>query len=316
MTADLISSYIDHVDRTRLSDHLFHLSRDPLPCRQLNVTLSGHAKNTLYEADDFIQARIENWGYTVTQEAVSVQAFRPGSSDPVPHKPFPLEHPEPDDPWFEAYNLYAKKVGRTYPDDLIIVISHKDSQSWIDHAPGAYDNAVGVVGNMEITRILADYEAEHSIWFIYCNEEHWPWTSEAAARNIAASDMNVVAALNIDGIGGRAETDIAAGRMNNVTRYTTTEGERLAALMATLNTQYRIGLRQNKYRCERPNDDDGSFIKAGIPEAVLNIGSFPYADPNYHTLDDKPEYVDLDNVRLATQLNMAAVLHLDRLSSP
>jgi hypothetical protein len=40
-------------------------------------------------------------------------------------------------------------------------------------------------------------------------------------------------------------------------------------------------------------------------------GSFPYADPNYHTVHDKPESVDLVNVKLATQLTLASVIHLD-----
>ena len=48
-----------------------------------------------------------------------------------------------------------------------------------------------------------------------------------------------------------------------------------------------------------------------MPCAVLNIGSFPYADPNYHTPGDIPECVDLGNVRLSTQLCLATVLHLD-----
>ena len=162
-TAHDIASCIGRVDRARLSANLFHLARDPLPCRQLNVTLPGHAENTLYEADAFIQTRLEDWGYAVERERVSVQAFRPGPSDPVPGQRFPLQAPESEDPWYDAYNLYAKKAGRVYPQDLIVVISHKDSQSWIDRAPGAYDNAVGTVANMELARILASVDTSRSI---------------------------------------------------------------------------------------------------------------------------------------------------------
>ena len=66
------------------------------------------------------------------------------------------------------------------------------------------------------------------------------------------------------------------------------------------------------YRSERPNDDDGSFIKAGIPNAVLNIGSYPYADAEYHSAGDIPERVDIDNLVMAVQLSLAFVVDVDR----
>ncbi len=34
--------------------------------------------------------------------------------------------------------------------------------------------------------------------------------------------------------------------------------------------------------------DDGSFVKAGYTASVTIIGSFPYADPNYHSEGDIP----------------------------
>ena len=81
--------------------------------------------------------------------------------------------------------------------------------------------------------------------------------------------------------------------------------------MAILNERYKIGLEQLKYFCTEPNDDDGSFVKARFSASVLNIGSFPYADPNYHTAEDKPEFVDLLNVKLATQLSLAFIIFMD-----
>ena len=65
-----------------------------------------------------------------------------------------------------------------------------------------------------------------------------------------------------------------------------------------------------------PNDDDGSFVNAGIAPSVLLIGSFPYADPNYHTVHDKPSLVDIENVRRSTQLALATVLSLCGVVNP
>jgi hypothetical protein len=61
-----------------------------------------------------------------------------------------------------------------------------------------------------------------------------------------------------------------------------------------------------------PNDDDGSFVKAGYPAAVVNIGSWPYGDPNYHGEGDIPELCDVDNAAMAVRAILAAVLTVDR----
>jgi hypothetical protein len=304
---------IDRVDEARISQAVFHLSKDPLPCRRLNYTLPGHDKCTLHEADDFIRDMLESWGYQVESEAVRVQAYRRDTSKPLTQQ---FSQPPPSDPWYHAFNLYAKKTGKELPDELIILISHKDSQSWLDIGPGANDNAVGTAGNLEIARVLSSHQTRRSVWFVFCNEEHTPWTSETAARRLAESGLNVIAVVNLDGIGVKSEADRLAGRMTNVTRYTTVEGEALADLMAELNEEYGIGLTVTKFKSERPNDDDGSFVKAGIPRSVLNIGSFPYADPNYHSEADTPELVDVRNAKLATQLTLAAVLHIDTCGPP
>ena len=305
---DTISSFINRVDGTKISEYLFYLAKDPLPCRQLNVTLPGHAGNTLYEADDFIREKLESWGYAVESEPVKVQAVRRDTTKNIHHQ---YSAPDPSDPWYKAYNLHARKEGKSFPKEVIMVIAHKDSQSWLDCGPGALDNGVGTVGAMEIARLLSEYDSQHSIWFMFCNEEHSPWTSAQAARNIAQLDVDVIAVLNIDSIGGKSAEDTAAGRKVNVTRFTNPEGERIADLMAQLNDQYKIGLVQSKYALESPTNDDGSFIRAGIPPAVHVIGSAPYADPNYHTEGDTPENVDLPNVTMATRLCLAAVVHLD-----
>jgi hypothetical protein len=118
----------------------------------------------------------------------------------------------------------------------------------------------------------------------------------------------------MDGIGVKSLE--MAGHLTNVTRYTTPEGERLADLMESLNKRFSIGLEQSKFRSTRPGDDDGSFINAGFPWSVLNIGSMPYADPNYHLETDVAEKVDIDNAKLTVQLTLAAVLYLDTFGRP
>ncbi|MBW7991565.1 MAG: hypothetical protein FVQ84_16350 [Planctomycetes bacterium] len=121
-----IRRLIRDVDSMRISKHLFYLAKDPLPYRKLNLTLPGHKKNTLYEANDYLAGKLKAWGYQVKREGVQVQAFRRDTSKP---KHAQYSSPQPEDPWYTGYNLYAERKGRSHPDRIIVVIAHKDSQS-------------------------------------------------------------------------------------------------------------------------------------------------------------------------------------------
>lgn len=308
MAKERIENTIGEVDEGEIARVVHYLAKDPLPYRKLNHTRPGQSKSTLEEADSYIESRLRSWGYEVEREAARVQAFRCDRSKPRHHW---YATPDPDDPWYTAHNLYAKKVGASRPEEIICVVSHKDSPSWID-SPGAYDNAVGTAGNLEMARILAGRSMARSIWFLFCNEEHTPWTSIAAAEGARSRGDDLVAVFNIDALGGKPQEDIEAGRHTNVTYYTAPEGERLADLMAEVNERYSIDLDQRAHQREAPGDDDGSFIKAGYAAAVANVGSCPYGDPNYHEEGDVAELVDVPNVRNAVQATLAAILSLDR----
>jgi Zn-dependent M28 family amino/carboxypeptidase len=303
-----IRRLIGMVDAARMSKHLFYLAKDPLPYRKLNLTLPGHQKNTLYEADDYLADQLAACGYRVEREGVQVQAFRRDTTKP---KSAQYSPPKPEDPWYTAYNLHAEKKGRSRPDKIIVVLAHKDSQSWID-SPGANDNAIGTAGVLELARVLAEYPAEGTIRFLWCNEEHIPWTSKTAAQKAKARGDDIIAVFNLDGIGAKPAEQTAAGKKTNVTAYTRPEGKHLAELMSEVSTRYGIGLEQRLVQRQQPGDDDGSFVQAGYPAAIINIGSWPYGDPEYHAEGDVPEKCDVKNAALTVQATLAAVVTLDQ----
>jgi hypothetical protein len=303
-----IRRLLEEIDEERLRASLFHLSRDPLPFRKLNYVLPGHTRSTLEEADAWIEAQLQSWGYRVEREGCPVRAFGYDPEKPLRHRYAP---PPPDAPIYTAFNLYAERTGEQVPHEILLVLAHKDSQSWID-SPGAYDNGAGTIAVLEMARVLSSYPARRSIRFLFCNEEHTPWTSVRAAENARRRGDHLTAIFNVDSVGGKPDEEIAAGRKTNVTLHTRPEGKRLADLMADVNERYRIGLIQTSYQRSRPGDDDGSFINAGYGCAVANLGSWPYADAAYHLPEDVPERVDLVNVRMAAQATLAAVLTLDQ----
>lgn len=297
------------IDTERITQCVYYLSGD-LPRRVLNWSLPGHSQSSLEEADSWITRQLVENGYKPEKDETRVRAFGRDLTKPLAHQ---YATPPDDSPWYTAHNIIATREGKKHPRDLIILIAHKDSQSWIE-SPGANDNAIGTAGLLELAIMLKRYKPNHTIRFIFCNEEHTPWTGITAAENIKAEGANVIALINLDGIG--VKSPVMAGRLANVTRYTTPEGEKLADLMEWLNIHHGIGLEQSKYKSESPGDDDGSFIRAGFPWAVLNIGSMPYGDPNYHTEGDTPDKTDFRNAALTVKLTLAAILYLDNFGRP
>ncbi len=169
---------------------------------------------------------------------------------------------------------------------------------------------------LELARVVAKFPNRRTIRFLWCNEEHLPWTSVLAAKNARARGDRLIAIFNVDSIGGKPQAEIRAGKKPNVSLYTKPEGKRLANLVTRVNELYQIGLEQRVVERTEPGDDDGSFVKAGFPAAIANLGSFPYADPNYHDFGDTPDKVDIPNVHMAAKAILAAVLHTDRDGAP
>ena len=303
-----IADLVAQVSEEELRRVIFHLAKDPLPYRRVNYTRQGQTKNSLQETDDFTEETLKGWGYSVTRTDHRAQPF---GLDVTKRRHHLYTAPKPEDPWYPVQDLHLRWTGTRHPDETILVISHKDSMSWIN-SPGAHDNAVGVAGNLEMARVLRGYQPTRSLWMYFCNEEHTPWTSATEAAAAKKRGENLVAIINLDALSGKTQEDKEAGRKTNVSLYTEPEGEPLVRLMAEVNETYGIGLEQSTYLRQAPGDDDGSFVRAGFPAAIANFGSYPYADPNYHEAGDTAESVDVENVRMTIQATLAAVLTLDR----
>jgi len=238
MDSVMVKDLLQRVSADRIRHDLFYLCRNPLPFRKVNYTRPGQSMHSLAEADAFIRGQLESSGYAVTSTTYQVQPYRCDRTKPLHHW---YSKPEPTDPAFEAANLEVTRCGRKHPGEIIQLISHKDSMSWIDSS-GAHDNAVGTVANLEMARVLAMCDLQRSVRILFCNEEHVPWTSRFAAEAAAARGDRIIAVLNVDGLDGKSDEDRAAGKMTHAIGYSTDEGRHLGELMAACNTRHSIGL--------------------------------------------------------------------------
>lgn len=303
----MISGKMNEVSPDRIRRDLFHICKNPLPYRKANYTRPGQDKDTLAETDDYIMGQYANLECEVTSTQHQVQAFRCDESKPIHHW---YSSPQPEDPWFTVSNVEVVFPGSKKPEEIIQLVSHKDSMSWID-SPGAHDNASGTVVNLEIGRILASCRLNRTVRILFCNEEHKPWTSKSAAQAASARGDRIIAVLNVDSLDGKPDAEMEAGILTHVVTHSTDEGERLAEFIAETAMRYQLRLDVDVVYKEHVNDDDGMFIEAGYRNTVMNVGSFPYTDSEYHLVGDVPERVNIENLEISAQLILAAVLELD-----
>ena len=321
--------WFETVSCGRLRHDLFYLCRDPLSFRTVSYTIPWHTRNSLDEADEFIAAEMRKYSDRVTMIPYKLKPFRCDSTKPLHHW---YSRPLPEDPWYDAHCIEVVISGSRHPDEIIQLVSHKDSMSWIN-SPGAHDNAVGAVANMELVRVLAQARPERTVRVLFCNEEHWPWYSRDYAEDARKRGDRIVAVFNQDSLCGKSDADAAAHRRTMTAVYSSWEGKTLAEFLLRENERYRLPLtvsiapklamhadsgggatgREDAKVQFQVNDDDGSFIKAGYSRTVMTIGSYPYGDTQYHLPGDIPERVDIVNLALSVKLLLAAVMDLGEL---
>lgn len=104
---------------------------------------------------------------------------------------------------FQLRNVICNKVGTSHKH--IIICAHYDTllkenvEDAVSRAPGANDNASGVVALLEIARIMSQVSLEHNIHFaFFSGEEQAFWGSNHYAQRIKDNDIDVHLVINLD----------------------------------------------------------------------------------------------------------------------
>lgn len=197
-------------------------------------------------------------------------------------------------------NVLGWKTGTRYPDKKYIICAHYDDMPTAVIAPGADDNASGVVAVMEAARLLAAFPSEYTIEFAIWDEEEIGLVGSAAFADSAA--------LNGDQIMGVLNFDMIAWDSNN--DYILTLGTNPLSQALTNEYQDVMKIYTPEFTWTYTNieaSDHASFWYKNYP-AILAIEEYP-GDFNayYHTPDD-----NFGNINLAyfTRMVQAAVAGL------
>jgi aminopeptidase YwaD len=188
-------------------------------------------------------------------------------------------------------NVVARMPGAT--ESTIVLGAHYDS---VAEGPGANDNASGTATVLELARVLPAMDLPFTLQIVLFGAEeiglvgsrHYVGALGPQERERIAAMLNfdMVGVGDQQMVGGSAElVDLAvASAEENGTRLGQLSGGAL------------------------DRSDQASFLDANIPAIFLHRSD----DPNYHTAEDRAEYVDADRLAAAGQLALAL---LDRIAT-
>lgn len=244
-------------------------------------------------------------------------------------------------------NVVATIEGESDPEKSYVLGGHIDATSdrddswgsdganWQDiDAPGADDNATGVAAILEIARILADPETDFSSDYTielvaFGAEERLPGvvysgggtpSNHHGSRHFALeanqSSKEILGMTSIDMIGYNNNyeyTDIV-----KVDNHVAEESRALGEKYLDVNEQFSIGLiMDDPPFASGGYSDHNSFAIFGYPAILMIENGPPWSsdtyyqfNPYYHTQDDTYDKLNMELVKMVTQLNLATVAAL------
>jgi hypothetical protein len=212
------------------------------------------------------------------------------------------------------YNVIAERRGAVSPDEIVIICGHLDCTSQREYretlAPGADDNASGVVVAMAAARAFQEFEFGRTVRYCaFGGEEQGLRGSRAYALYYTNNNENLIAVLNADMVaydednGDRDDFSIAYR-----------DDPWLLTYLEAVGGLYGNELIYDHY--EFTGSDHYSFWRYGFPAVAAVEGrpgvgggmSYPY----YHTIDDTLDKLHPDLAARFARDYAAMLAHLAR----
>jgi aminopeptidase YwaD len=191
----------------------------------------------------------------------------------------------------ESRNVVATLHGER--DDVIVLGAHYDS---VPDGPGANDNASGTATVIELARALRARNVPYTVRVVLFGSEEigLVGSREYISALNARERERIVAMLNFDMVGVGADPQVGGS-------------DELVDLAVSLAEEH--GRSVTQIGAAGGGSDHGSFIEAGIPALFFYRSN----DPNYHSPNDRAEYVEAKFLESAAQL---ALWLIDRVGTP
>ena len=211
-------------------------------------------------------------------------------------------------------NVVATITGSEYPDQQYIVCAHYDDMPPGSTAPGADDNASGVVGVLETARLLKDFDLKYTVKFIAFDEEEQGLIgSHAYANEAAGNGDDILGVLNLDMIAYDSDDDYEMSISTN-SQSTAFTGE-YTSVLAT----YDFDLTYNYITTGA--SDHSPFWNNGY-QAILAIENWNDFNAYYHTVNDLfsncniPYFNQMVQSAVATMASLSMDMKMELMHEP
>ena len=205
-------------------------------------------------------------------------------------------------------NVIGQITGLTDPETIYILSAHLDDMPSGSLAPGADDNASGVVAALIAADILSQYQWGCTVRFgLWTGEEQGLNGSAAYAQRAFNSGENIAGVLNLDMIawntpGSSRDIDLHADSSLPATLQQ-------AQLFVDVIDAYDFDLIPTITPNGSGASDHASFWQYGYP-AILAIEDFSDFNPYYHTTHDRLGSLDMDYFTEFVRASLATFVHL------
>jgi hypothetical protein len=181
----------------------------------------------------------------------------------------------------------------TSSNAIFIICGHYDT---VRISPGANDDGSGVAAVLAIAKILSQYSFNYTIRFIaFSGEEEKLYGSFSYARDVSRQSDNIVAVLNVDGV-GYANTEIGGRTLQF---FCPERSKWIADFATTISTLYRNQIDMTVETLQNyPGADHQSFVLYGY-DGVW-IGEYD-AITWYHSQNDTLDRINWTYLTKATK---------------
>jgi|FLOH01.1.fsa_nt_gi hypothetical protein len=209
------------------------------------------------------------------------------------------------------YNVEAKIIGSTYPEEEILIMGHYDNVQLSSdpeiYSPGADDDGSGTVAVLETARVLMEmeYQPEMTIVFLATAAEELMYFGDAGSEyyaQVAADEgRNITAVINNDMIAYDEGTSMIG--FSNVIG-----SEEITGIASLIVSEYTTLTADIPSPQSYSGADLQPFLDEGYTGLYLEEHIF---NPYYHTDQDLVENCDISYLTEVIKISCGSVLYSD-----
>jgi len=244
----------------------------------------------------------------------------------------------------EFKNIICNKQGRT--NKFILICGHYDTilgdnfEDTVSRAPGANDNASGMVAILEIARILFSIDSKYTIRFaLFSGEEQGLRGSEHYADAITRKNEDLSLVINLDMIGVpdyhainttiEKEDMVAQRNFSDIKKIIQIDIDKEFKNQPSCNEikendkesdRYGTIMKQMAKNYTNIHGEEGSVYSSDYcpfeARGYIVIGAYDRSaepdNPHYHSCSDIPSNLDMEYLTSVTKMVLATILHINR----